>query len=165
MRFIFLVLILIPLGGFSQANSAHHKKAEVVKVVKMLFDGMRAADTSMVRSVFHEQARMQTSYVDRQTGKPRLSTGSLEKFLGALGAPHPEVWNEVIWSYEPKVDDNLASVWTEYTFYLDDKMSHCGVNAFQLVNTYQGWKIIQITDTRRWENCKTLGGGVSERFH
>jgi hypothetical protein len=43
----------------------------------------------------------------------------------------------------------------EYTFYVGDQMSHCGVNAFQLMKTTEGWKIIGITDTRRKDNCIT----------
>ena len=165
MRFIALLLIFLTTALSAQENTSVNTEKEVVDVVKKMFDGMRASDTTMVRSAFHSQARMQTSFVDRKTGKPRLATGSLDKFLAALGKPHPEVWNEVIWTYDTKIDDNFASVWTEYTFYLDTTMSHCGINAFHLVNTHEGWKIIQITDTRRWEDCKTFGEGSLDRFH
>ncbi|MBI5914693.1 MAG: nuclear transport factor 2 family protein [Bacteroidetes bacterium] len=34
-------------------------------------------------------------------------------------------------------------------------MSHCGVDAFQLFKGENGWKITQISDTRRRENCQT----------
>ncbi len=154
MRFIVLSFFLFPF--FIQAqNIVSNSEKEVIDVVKKMFDGMRQSDTIAVRAVFHKDARMQTSFIDRKTNKPRLSEGSLDGFLKALGAPHPEVWDEKIWSYETRIDGNLASVWTDFTFYLDDKMSHCGVNAFHLVNTSEGWKITQITDTRRWENCIT----------
>ncbi|HFA51249.1 MAG TPA: hypothetical protein ENJ95_19730 [Bacteroidetes bacterium] len=34
-------------------------------------------------------------------------------------------------------------------------MSHCGVNAFHLFKSREGWKITQVTDTRRRNNCQT----------
>ena len=34
-------------------------------------------------------------------------------------------------------------------------MSHCGINAFQLFKSSDGWKVIQITDTRNKEGCQT----------
>lgn len=51
------------------------------------------------------------------------------------------------------IDGNLASVWTDYKFYIDDQFSHCGVNSFQLFKGKDGWKVIYIIDTRRKENC------------
>ncbi|HUH33176.1 MAG TPA: hypothetical protein VLZ28_04430, partial [Daejeonella sp.] len=54
------------------------------------------------------------------------------------------------------IDDNLASVWTSYQFYIGDKFSHCGVNSFQLVKGKEGWKIVYLIDTRRKENCNDL---------
>jgi hypothetical protein len=47
----------------------------------------------------------------------------------------------------------MAAIWTEYSFYLGDKFSHCGVNSFQLFKDETGWKIIYIVDTRRKEGC------------
>ena len=54
-------------------------------------------------------------------------------FLLQLETPHKEVWDERIVDYKIEIDENLAQVWAPYEFYLDDKFSHCGVNAFQLI--------------------------------
>ena len=40
-----------------------------------------------------------------------------------------------------------------FAFYLDDKFSHCGVDAFQLFKGNTGWEIFQLTDTRKKEGC------------
>ena len=47
----------------------------------------------------------------------------------------------------------LASVWVPYEFYLGDKFSHCGVDAFHLARFEDGWKIIGLADTQRREGC------------
>lgn len=54
-----------------------------------------------------------------------------------------------IWDVEIQVDGPLATAWVPYVFYVGDQLSHCGVNAFQFAELESGWKIIQVTDTRR----------------
>jgi hypothetical protein len=36
-----------------------------------------------------------------------------------------------------------------YVFYHGTERSHCGVNALQLVQQGNDWRIVQLTDTRR----------------
>lgn len=140
------------------------EKVEVVNTVKRLFDGMRAGDSTAVRSVFHHTATMQTAFTDRD-GKPQLREGSLEKFVEAVGTPHDEIWDEKIWSYSVQLDGNLATVWTPYTFYLGEKMSHCGVNTFLMCRGEEGWKILHIADTRRTTDCQTESGSLAKDVH
>ncbi len=42
---------------------------------------------------------------------------------------------------EVRVSGPLAMVWFPYDFYLDGKWSHCGVDAFTLLKSEQGWRI------------------------
>ena len=49
--------------------------------------------------------------------------------------------------------DNLATVWVDYNFYVDDAIDHCGEDAFQLFRAPNGWKIIAVADTQRTEGC------------
>jgi hypothetical protein len=93
-----------------------------------------------------------TTFVDKE-GNPRLMEEEIQGFLSAVGTPHNEVWNEKLTSVKIEIDGNLAQAWTKYEFYVDENFSHCGVNAFQLVKDSNGWKIIQITDTRRKTDC------------
>jgi len=126
---------------------------EVLKVVVHLFDGMRAGDSSMVSSCFYDEVEMFTSYTNKE-GEAVLKKGNVETFIEAVGSPHDEVWNEKIWDTEIRVDGNLAQVWTKYGFYLDDKFSHCGVDAIHLTKTKDGWKIFHLSDTRQRKGCK-----------
>lgn len=115
---------------------------------------MRAGDSTALRSTFDASARLQTAFTNKE-GKPMLSNENMDEFARAVGTPHEEVYDERIWSYDVRIDGRLASAWTEYSFFLGDKLSHCGVNAFQLFKGENGWKITQITDTRRRDNCQT----------
>jgi hypothetical protein len=56
--------------------------------------------------------------------------------------------------YKIQIDEDLATVWTPYHFFVNSKLSHCGANAFTLVKIAGKWKIIAIIDTRRKTNCE-----------
>ncbi|MEM1123261.1 MAG: nuclear transport factor 2 family protein [Bacteroidota bacterium] len=148
-----LWVILLGFSSFANAQESTTEQS-VIQTIKTLFDGMRAGDSTIVRSGLHPDAHLQSSFTNKE-GVPVLQGGSIDRWVASVGTPHDEVYDEKIWSYKVRIDDNLASVWTDYTFYLGEKLSHCGVNAFHLANTADGWKIAHITDTRRRENCIT----------
>ncbi len=135
-----------------RAQSA--EEAQVIITLSQLFEGIRTGDTAAIRAVFHPEARIQSVFVSRE-GKPVLATQSVDKFVQAIGSPHDEAWEERIWGYDIQIDGNLASAWTKYTFFRGEEMSHCGANAFHLFKSGEGWKIIQVTDTRRKSGCIT----------
>ena len=149
----FSTLLFLNIGQ-SQEVAKLSDEEVVIQTIKTLFDGMRAGDSTMLRSVLHADAQLQSSFTNKE-GLPVLKGGSVDAWVKSVGTPHEVIYDEKIWSYKVRIDDNLAAVWTEYTFYAGEKMSHCGVNAFHIVNTKDGWKISHITDTRRRENCIT----------
>lgn len=120
---------------------------EILIPIYSLFDGMRESNGDKVRAAFAENAVMHRAHGKLKAG------GSAEKFAKAVESSNDKVWDEKIWDIRIQVDDKLASVWTEFAFLLDDKMSHCGVNSFQLYQFDEGWKIIYLVDTFRKDNC------------
>jgi hypothetical protein len=150
------LLALAPAAPLrAQQTTGVQAEAEVAAVVRRLFDGMRAGDSTVVRSVFHPAARLMTTAV-RPDGQTMVRVDSIDTFVRAVGTPHEQVWDERIDGLEVRVDGPLATAWMRYTFYAGDRLSHCGVNAFQLFRAADGWKVIQITDTRRREGCPEL---------
>ena len=151
-----IILSFFLIATFFQSTSIRSQsegEKAVREVIDKLFEGMRLADSSIVSVLFHPDVRMMTSYKNA-SGEVVLKEGSLQAFLSAIGTPHPEIWNEKIWNTEVRIDDNLAQVWTDYAFYVDDRFSHCGVDAFQLTRDANGaWRIIHLIDTRRKDPC------------
>jgi hypothetical protein len=154
MRFPFvlsLALFAAPLGA--QAASTASDEQAVLAVVRRTFDAMRARDTTAFRSGFAPGARIVTTFTDRQ-GKPAMRTTEIDRFVAAIAGFEEEVVERI---FEPRVQivDNLATVWTEYDLHAGGQFSHCGVDAFHLGRTEDGWKIIHVTDTQRREGCPT----------
>ncbi len=128
-------------------------ETEVLATVRQLFDGMRAGDSAMVRSTFDAMAELVSVSQPDSGGAFRVSVAPVDRFLAAIGTPHPDVWDERIWDTEVRVDGGLASVWTKYAFYRGAEFNHCGVDLFELARRPDGWKIIHLADTRRTTNC------------
>jgi len=151
MRYLLFISISLTIAISSNAQSKID--AALLQPIEQLFDGMRAGDSTAVKDAFMPNATLET-IATRKDGSTVVQKGSIADFARAVGMPHPEVWDEKIWSYDIRRDAHLATVWTEYTFYIGKKRSHCGVNAFTLFETPNGWKINHIIDTRRRDNCQ-----------
>ncbi len=160
----YLVVLGLLILSVSLSGQDGSEREAVVSVVKQLFAGMRAGDSSMVSAIFHPTLRFQSAGMD-QEGNPRLTESDPQSFLRAVGSAAPNVLNEQIWNYDVQIDANLATVWTEYTFFRGDQLSHCGYNAFQLFRTADGWKITQIIDSRRREGCTATSQDLQGALH
>jgi hypothetical protein len=153
-----VALVASPLAA--QDHAAHAQSGwsahdSVMMPIKRLFDGMRAHDSTMVRSAFVPGALMMGSLP--RTGLPSSVTySSVDGFVAAAGRPG-QPWDEQIYDPRVEIDGNLASAWVFYTFHLGENFSHCGVDALQLVRTADGWRIALIADTRRTTECDTAG--------
>lgn len=120
-----------------------------------LFDGMRAADTTLIRSVMHPQSALFT-VASRPDGTRLVPDSGLAPFLNAVaasGSSGGPVWDERIANLKVLVDGDMATAWMEYRFYRGEDFSHCGVNTMNLIKSDGRWLIFSIADTRRREGC------------
>jgi len=145
---------IIWIFGALQLCAQEDQNASIKAVIDQLFDGMRSSDSTLVKPLFLKDATLSSIVVNKENRVTKQSSPA-SRLVSAIGLPKDQVWNEMIWSYDIKVDGPLAAAWTDYTFYIDDELSHCGVNVFELIHLADGWKISAITDTRRKTNCQT----------
>lgn len=144
----FALSMMISYGAQAQKSD----KELILSQIETLFDGMRAGDSSAVSKVFSSDATMQSISKDRE-GNTRISQGSLSGFKNAIGTPRNDILDERVGKIQINIDENLATAWVPYSFYIGDNFSHCGVNSFQFAKTSEGWKAISIVDTRRRTEC------------
>ncbi len=134
----------------AQASS---EEAAVKDVIARLFKAMELGDSAMLRSTFHDHVTLGTVFSDKNGNTVLRNESSIAEFAKAVGTPHKEVWHEEIWDVKVQLDDNFAQVWCDYAFYIDKNFSHCGVDAFHLLKSKDGWKIFHLADTRRKAGC------------
>ncbi|PHI19122.1 hypothetical protein CEQ90_14515 [Lewinellaceae bacterium SD302] len=129
-------------------------RAAVLAPIKALFAGMLAADTTGLSDLFHPTAQLMTVMTDEQ-GQSKLRQTAIPAFIQSLSRAQPNQLREELCYFEVRIDNDLATVWTPYVFHFQDKISHCGTNAFQLARTGEenSWQIIRITDNRSPEPC------------
>lgn len=156
----FILFALASVPAFSQSAN---EDAAIMEPITRLFTGMNKGDSALVRSAFAKEITMATVLKDKSGNTVVRRELSLAGFLKAVGTPHAEAWSEPIWDTKIERDGNFAQVWTRYAFYLGKKFSHCGVDAFQLVNDGGGWRIIHLADTRQTAGCQ-VPTSISDQF-
>lgn len=147
------ITLAVPLPAFSQqvpASAQTGAESEVLATVERVFEGMREADSAKVRSTLHEGARF-AGLMD-QGGQQGITYPAVDDWVAAVGESNGR-WDERIYEVEVHVDGDMASVWAPFTFYLDGEILHCGVNSIELLRAEDGWKVTQVTDTRREGEC------------
>ncbi len=142
MSFGVVVVVLSLSAPVSRAEAQSAEEAAVVQVVHDLFDGMREADADKIRGVFAEGARL--GGYNRERG---VSYTSADDFAMRMGQVEASI-DERVWDWEVRIDGDLAQVWTKYDLLVNGEFSHCGIDAFQLFHTTDGWKIFHLADTR-----------------
>jgi hypothetical protein len=148
--------MLLPMVILAAAVPVRGQEPDgALAAVEAMFEGMRTADPEMVRAVVAPDARF--TMIDGRAGA--VAVQSVDGWIEAIGASERR-WNERIYDVDVKVDGTMASIWAPYTFYLDGAVRHCGINSIELLHDGAGWKVTQISDTRRTEGCPDPLGGA-----
>ncbi len=145
--------LFVSAAIFSVAVCAQTAEDSVKATVMRLFDGMKSVDAAMLQSCFTDSAMLQT-IVRTPDGNVTVRTDAVAAFAASISRQAKGSLDEQIVFETVKIDGDLASVWTPYKFFFSGKLSHCGVNSFQLVRTGGNWKIQYLVDTRRRTGCE-----------
>ncbi len=127
---------------------AQSPEDDVLAAVQGLFDAMARRDTAAAARLMLPDARTLRVLPGRRV---RWQWGTRDAFLRGLAQGEDRLL-ERMWDAEVRIDGPMATVWTPYDFHLNGAFSHCGIDAFQLVRTPEGWKISMVMWTVRREN-------------
>ena len=122
MKKLILLLLFIPLLGFGQ----NLEKEKLQSVVKTFFEGFHNKDSLVIASVIDSKFDLNSTSFEEDEGV--LRNINRDNFVSAIvSRPDSPVWKEKLLSFNIKIDGPLANVWVDYEFWMDDKLSHCGV--------------------------------------
>jgi ketosteroid isomerase-like protein len=138
MRQVIITSLASLILGASIFGQKKDDAKDAVAVVNKLFDAMAAADAAAIMETGTAENQL-VAIQKMRDGKTRISVLGSEAFSKFFTKPGSV--KEVM--YAPKVETNgdWAMVWGRYVFYAEGKLSHCGINQFNLVRTDAGWKI------------------------
>ena len=147
--FLFIPFLILSITAKCQEYSS--EELEVIDPINRLFTAMNEADPESLQDAFYSEASMFTVY--KKNDSTQLVKGELSKFIEGISKAQPGMLEEKIWNLKIEIDPPLAQVWCDYALYVNSQFHHCGVDAFQLIQTSAGWKIFEVADTRRKEDC------------
>ncbi len=147
----FFCCLAIPSKGQSEV-----KKIE--ETVNQFFEGLNQKNTDQMASLVEDTSTLLLKSVifSKKTNSfQEVSLPFLTFLEGIKKARLKEKdWEEKLWSMDISIDDGLATVWTPYSFFVHNELSHCGTNHIMLMKQESSWKIIGLTDTRRRKQCR-----------
>ncbi|NCT18223.1 MAG: 3-methyl-2-oxobutanoate hydroxymethyltransferase [Flavobacteriaceae bacterium CG_4_8_14_3_um_filter_34_10] len=145
----FLLVLAISFAKAQQVDPEN----EVKKVITTFFEGFHQQDTLLMKSLVSADVVLHSVMVGT-TNENVLSSTTFEVFLNSIATIPKEVnFKEKLHSFSISINGVLATVTTPYSFYVNDTLSHCGVNIFQLYLDKDKWKIVSILDSRQKKNC------------
>lgn len=131
--FLFAAAITLPLYAQKSADSA-----AALAVVNKLFTEMAAANAAGILATGTAENQL-VAIRKLKDGKSRIDVIGGEAFSKFF--TKPGAIKEVMYAPNVEVSGDWAMVWGRYVFFVGDKLSHCGINQFNLVRTDTGWKI------------------------
>lgn len=148
--YVFALFSIISL----QLAAQESEEIAVQKTIEAFFEGFHAQDSTKIKQTVANTIILQTIAKDKENSE-FVKTENLGKFLKSIvSIPKTTKFQEKLLSFNIKVDGAMANAWTPYEFWVNDALSHCGVNSFQLFKQGADWKIIYLIDTRRKEGCQ-----------
>lgn len=138
MRILVGIALLLGITLAIQGQKADDAKA-AIGVVNQLFTEMAAANPAGILSLHTPTSDLAAVFKQRD-GKTRYQSINGEAF-SKMFTDKTKVMREEM--YDPKVEvhGDWAMVWGRYVFFNGDKLSHCGINQFNLVRIEGVWKI------------------------
>ena len=133
-----LVMTLVLMPFASAAQTPGNDREQIIAAVQGFFDSMEKRDPMLAERVMIPDARIY-AFAERD-GKPTMRVSVAQDYIKGLSTGKGELL-ERMWEPEVRIRGPIATVWTKYDFHRNGTFSRCGVDAFDLVRTPDGWKI------------------------
>ena len=144
--YIFNLVIAILFTSGLQAQNEKYEQ-EVIEEIATFFKGLNAKDTTLIKTTLAKEVSLRSVLIKNE--EKMLVTDSISSFLRQIGMlPKDLMIQEKVTNTQVHIRFPMASVFTDYEFFINDKKSHSGINFFTLVYIDDAWKIVNIIDTR-----------------
>ena len=135
----------------SAAPAAAAPREEVLAVVSDALKAVNSHDAPLFTKVMLPQAIvLAQNYAADGSYKTRVMT--VADMAARVSTPGPRI-AERLQDPQVMISGGLAHVWSPYTFDLDGKRLHCGIDSFGLAKIDGGWRITSLTWTADPQGC------------
>ena len=143
-----LLATLLSINVSANTEMETTESAAVLTPINNMFDAMREHDGKKLLAQFTQQA-----VLERANKINEIEISNLNKFSEFINTTNKHL-DEQTFDIKINISDNLASAWVPFAFYLDGKLSHCGVNSFQLIKQQEQWKVRYLIDNTYSGDCE-----------
>ena len=133
-------LAVITFAGTSCLYAQSDEERAVIVAAQRVFDAMEALDAEALRNSMVPEGFL----LSVSSGATRRTTR--DQFAERIASRTTPII-ERMWDPEVRIDGPVATLWAAYDLYNGDEFSHCGTDAFQLVETVGGWKVVVLSFT------------------
>lgn len=144
------MILTFCFGGQVLAQRSVDEKA-AVDVANKMFAEMANHDPAAIAALYLPGSQL-AAVIKNKEGKSVTKFFTGEAFSKNFAEKKSEI-KEDMYEVEAKIYGDLALVFGRYVFFVDNKISHCGVNAFHMVRTDSGWKIANAASTIEPQGC------------
>ena len=144
------IILTLTVSLFASAQKTDDAK-DTVAVVNKMFAEMANHNPAAIAELYTKEATL-TAVIRRKDGKNAITAFTGEAFSKNFAEKKGEI-HEEMYAPEVKLYGDLALVFGRYVFFVNGKISHCGVNAFHMVRTDAGWRIASASTTIDPTSC------------
>lgn len=148
------MIAAIPLA-FALAAAPIDDRGQVLAAVDAFMEAIRSGDRAAFDRVLHPDGiAFVYGYVEGRHGlRLRSNKQTVEGIAGSTSR-----FVERYWKPKVRVHRDIAHFWAPYSFDIDGKRSHCGVDSFSLVRVNGKWMVTNASWTvEPPERCAALG--------
>ncbi|MFZ1699738.1 MAG: hypothetical protein WBO10_01470 [Pyrinomonadaceae bacterium] len=139
MKKFIITIMFVAIFATSAISQKADDRADALAVVNKLFAEMAAANPPGILALGTAENQL-VALFKQKDGKSRIQVIPGDAF-SKMFTDKSKVNEEVMYAPNVEVSGDWAMVWGRYVFFAGGKLSHCGINQFNLVRTDSGWKI------------------------
>lgn len=148
--------ILAAIAAAAPSQAPDPAVSEVLAAVQLWLDALETNDAEAFKKLTHpDGVAFSARYLP---GQERIRVRSNRTDLESAGKPRPR-YTERFWNPTVLVRADLAQFWAPYSFDIDGKRSHCGIDSFSLMRIEGRWMVTNASWTVEppETSCAALG--------
>ena len=147
---LLLALLFLAFAAPAAASDASERR-EVLAAAQRLFDALATRDPAAVMAAVVPEGTI-SGHVTRD-GATRFFADRWQDWANGL-REGTERLEERMHDPRVRIRGNMASIWTEYSFYRDGRFSHCGIDLFDMAKVEGRWRVLNISFTVETQGCR-----------
>lgn len=145
------LMLLAAMMATSDQTQAPDEKAQVMEVVDRVLAAINSNDAEALRKIaVPEGMNISLRYQPDGSTKLRAKSNSQD---AADTATEKRKFTEKYWDPTILVHNGIAMFWAPYSFDIDGKRSHCGVDQFDFIKVDGQWKLANSMWTVEPDGC------------